>query len=463
MNTEVTLTSLHYIYFTVVILIIGIMAARRDTVLPCIIGLFVVGITAKGSIVGAIQVMFNALMAAGSELLGLIVIISLVVAMSRAMADTGTDYLVMRPAAKVMVNRNIAFFVMGFAMLVVSWFVWPSPAVALIGALLLPVAIRAGLPAIGAAVAMNLFGHGIGLSSDWIIQGAPGVTAKAAGLPDATGVTYPGAPLFLVMAVVTVSVAFYMLRKDFKKNAHHYEQELAKATKDDENEKRQFTLVSKFFAFLIPVVFAVDVVAMLVLDLKGGDATALIGGTALAVTAALSMAQFKGESLEKVTDYIRDGFMFGIKIFAPVIVIGAFFFLGSEGTAKAILGPEATGLLSDLGYYLAQNVPLSKAPVAVITLIIGGITGLDGSGFSGLPLVGSLAQTFGTAVDGNIGVLAALGQLSSVWVGGGTIIPWGLIPVAAICGVEPMELARRNFIPVIIGFAVTTVVAIILI
>lgn len=463
LDTQVTLNSLHYIYFAIVILIIGVMVARRDTVLPCIIGLFVIGLTATSSIVGAVQVMFNALMAAGGEFLGLIVVISLVVAMSKAMADTGTDYLVMRPAAKIMVNRNIAFFSMGIAMMVVSWFVWPSPAVALIGALLLPVAVRAGLPVIGAAIAMNIFGHGIGLSSDWIIQGAPGITASAAGLPDATAVTYPGAPLYIVMAVVTVAVAFIMLQRDLKKNAASYNKELASATKDMENKDRKFSTVSYIFAILIPLVFVADVVAMLMLDLKGGDATALIGGTALAITAALAMAEFKGDSLEKVTDYVRDGFLFGIKIFAPVIVIGAFFFLGSEGTAKAILGPEATGLLSDLGNYLAQNAPLSKAPVAFITLIIGAITGLDGSGFSGLPLVGSLAQTFGTAVDGNVGVIAALGQISSVWVGGGTIIPWGLIPVAAICGVEPMELARRNFIPVVIGFFVTTIVAIFLI
>ncbi|MFZ5943281.1 MAG: hypothetical protein ACOYVD_04175 [Bacillota bacterium] len=463
MEGQVTLTTLHFIYFAVVILVIGVMAARRDTVLPCIIGLFVIGLAAKGSLVGAIQVVFNALMAAGGEFLGLIVVISLVVAMSKAMADTGTDYLVMRPAAKIMVNRNIAFFSMGFAMMIVAWFVWPSPAVALIGALLLPVAIRAGLPAVGAAVAMNLFGHGVALSSDWIIQGAPGITSKAAGLADATAVTYPGAPLFIVMSVVTVAVAFYMLHKDLKQNAAKYDKELKEATLDNKNEKRKYSTVSYIFAFLIPIAFVADVAAMLIFDLKGGDATSLIGGTALILTAALAMAEFKGESLEKVTDYVRDGFLFGIKIFAPVIVIGAFFFLGSEGTAKAILGPEATGLLSDLGNFLAQNVPLSTAPVAFITLIIGAITGLDGSGFSGLPLVGSLAQTFGTAIDGNVGVIAALGQISSVWVGGGTIIPWGLIPVAAICGVEPMELARRNFIPVVIGFLVTTIVAIFLI
>lgn len=458
----IQLGTLHFIYFAIVLIVIGTMVARRDTVLPCIFGLFIIGFVAKGNIIGAVQVMFNALMAAGSEFLGLIVVISLVVAMSKAMSDSGTDYLVMRPAAKLMINKYIAFFALGFSMLLVSWFVWPSPAVALIGALLLPVAIRAGLPAMGAAIAMNIFGHGIGLSSDWIIQGAPGVTSKAAGLLDATFVTYPGVPLFIVMAVVTVATAFFMLQRDLKQNSSMYEKELADFAKDNENQNRQFSLVAYIFAFLIPTAFVADVVAMLLFDLKGGDATALIGGTALILTAALAIAEFKGESLEKVTDYVRDGFLFGIKIFAPVIVIGAFFFLGSEGTAKAILGEEATGLLTDLGNYLAQNAPLSKIPVAFITLIIGGITGLDGSGFSGLPLVGSLAQTFGTAIEAKVGVIAALGQISAVWVGGGTIIPWGLIPVAAICGVEPIELARRNFFPVMVGFLATTIVAIFL-
>ena len=107
-------------------------------------------------------------------------------------------------------------------------------------------------------------------------------------------------------------------------------------------------------------------------------------------------------------------------------------------------------------------MPLSRLPVAFIQLVIGGITGLDGSGFSGLPLMGSLAQTFGDAINVNKGVLGALGQLSAIWVGGGTIIPWGLIPVAAIAGVNPMDLARKNFLPVMVGFLAALIVAVII-
>ena len=68
---------------------------------------------------------------------------------------------------------------------------------------------------------------------------------------------------------------------------------------------------------------------------------------------------------------------------------------------------------------------------ALLQLVIGGLTGLDGSGFSGLPLTGALARTFGTATGASIPVLACLGQISAIFIGGGTVVPWGLIPVAA--------------------------------
>ncbi|MGE5653646.1 MAG: hypothetical protein ACM3ZQ_05165 [Bacillota bacterium] len=460
----VQLTSIHWVYLAFVVAIIAIMGARKDTLVPCILGIVVIGFMAKGTIVGAVQVLYNALMAAGGEFLGLIMVISLVVAMSKAMSDVGADYLLARPASRLMVNPTVAFWVLGISMAIVSWFVWPSPAVALIGALMLPVAIQAGLPAIGAAVAMNLFGHGIGLSSDWIIQGAPGISAKAAGLAGgAPEVLRAGLPLFVTMGVVTTIAAFIMLRRDMAKNAASVQKEVdAQRQAAATQAARKFSWVGYFGAVAVPAAFLLDVVAMLTLKLKGGDATALIGGTALILMATLAVLEFGVEGFEKVTDYVKDGFMFGIKIFAPVIIIGAFFFLGSEGTAKAVLGEGATGYLTDMGLALSQNIQLSRIPVAFVELLAGAIVGLDGSGFAPLPLTGSLARTFGTAIKANPAVLAALGQIGGVWVGGGTIIPWGIIPVAAICGVSPVEIARRNMIPVMLGFLATIVVAIII-
>ena len=189
----------------------------------------------------------------------------------------------------------------------------------------------------------------------------------------------------------------------------------------------------------------------------------MLGATALLVLSVGSVLKFKAEGFEKVTEYIRDGFMFGIKIFAPVIIIGGFFFLGKGDLAKSILdAKEATGFLEDFGVALSQTIPLNKVFVALVSLATGIVVGLDGSGFSPLPLVGSVAATLGTAIQADKATLAALGQIAGVWTGGGTIIPWGLIPVAAITGVNPIELARRNFFPVVLGFIATTIVAIML-
>src|SRR6185312_10054014 len=95
--------------------------------------------------------------------------------------------------------------------------------------------------------------------------------------------------------------------------------------------------------------------------------------------------------------------------------------------------------------------------------VTGAITGLDGSGFSGISLAGSIAHLFATAIGSGAATLTALGQVAAIWVGGGTLIPWALIPAAAICGVSPFELARRNLKPVMIGLVVTTIVAMFLV
>ncbi|TGU91770.1 hypothetical protein EN829_060905, partial [Mesorhizobium sp. M00.F.Ca.ET.186.01.1.1] len=124
-----------------------------------------------------------------------------------------------------------------------------------------------------------------------------------------------------------------------------------------------------------------------------------------------------------------------------------------------VLPAGSQGIVNDLGVALAHTIPISKEVAALTVAAVGVITGLDGSGFSGITLAGSLAQLFATALGAGAATLTALGQIAAIWVGGGTIIPWALIPAAAICGVDPFELARRNLYPVAIGLLVTTIVA----
>ena len=453
----VTLTSLHIAYIVITVAVLAALLLKKEIVLPCALGILIIGYLYKGSLIGAVQTLNNAIIHSCIELLSIIVVIALVVAMSHAMIAVGADQMLMRPVGRIIRTRNTAFWAIGLAMLIVSWLIWPSPAVALIGALLLPVASRVGLPAIWAAVAMNLFGHGAGLSSDFFIQGAPDITATAAGV-DTVTVMRASLPLWAVMCITTFAVAFFLMHRDLKQNPSLATVELHDFSRTIERPRLAIAI-----AVLIPTALLFDVGLMVRFGITGGDATALVAGTALILMSVTTIADHGvRNALEIATDHLRDGFIFAIKIFAPVIVIAGFFFLGSESFAQTVLGPDARGLLSDIGLWLAEHVPLSRASIAVLETAVGAITGLDGSGFSGLPLCGSLAQTFAATGSVDVATLAALGQISTVWVGGGTIIPWGCVPVAAICGIKAADLAKKNLIPVVCGLAATTITAIIL-
>ncbi|MFF2482523.1 hypothetical protein [Paenibacillus sp. NPDC058071] len=468
---EIQLTALHWVYLTFVIAIIGFMLMRRDTSLICIVGIFGIGLLATETLTGSISGVFNSFIYAIKELLGTILIISIIVAMSRVLIRTGINEVMISPFTLMLRTPAMAFWGIGLIMLVTSWFFWPSPAVALIGAVLLPVAIRVGLPALGAAMAMNLFGHGIALSGDYIIQGAPKLTADAAGIP-VSSVMQASVPLVIVMGIVTTTVAFWLMRRDMKRGTWRdglveLKQEEAAVGETEQADRNALSYSSKvFLAILIPILFAADVAAMFIFHLQGGDATALIGGTAIFILVLITMLAHKNKGLERTTGYLIDGFLFGFKVFGPVIPIAAFFYLGDSGFT-AMFGetlPQGShGIVNDLGVALANSVPVNGAVGSITLTAVGAVTGLDGSGFSGISLAGSIAQLFAHAIGSGIATLTALGQVAAIWVGGGTLVPWALIPAAAICGVSPFELARRNLKPVLIGLAVTTVVAMFLI
>jgi hypothetical protein len=463
----VELSALHWIYVVFIALIIGFMVKRRDTTLICILGIFLIAITATGSLSSSVSSIFNSFIYAITELLSTILVISIIVAMSKTLTSTGINDVMISPFTKLIRNPSLAYWTIGILMMVISWFFWPSPAVALLGAVLLPVALRAGLPALGVAMAMNLFGHGIALSGDFVIQAAPKLTSDAAGIPIGDVIS-ASIPLVFVMGIVTTIAAFYFLKRDMKNGVLKPTPFVPmESSEDTTSEKNLLTIGQKrFFAILIPILFAIDVAGMLILDLTGGDATALVGGTSILILLLITMVSHKNKGLEKTTSYLIDGFTFGFKVFGPVIPIAAFFYLGDAGFGK-IIGdflPEASqGIVNDLGIALANIVPLSKVVGAVTLTTVGAITGLDGSGFSGISLAGSVAGLFAVAIGKGAATLTALGQIAAIWVGGGTLVPWALIPAAAICNVDPFELARRNLLPVVIGLAVTTIVAIFLI
>lgn len=97
-------------------------------------------------------------------------------------------------------------------------------------------------------------------------------------------------PLVFVMGIVTTVTAFLFLRRDMKNGTlkiepitgldHSYEKHFSK--KEIDHLKNLLAPgEKKFLAFMIPILFLLDVAAMFLLKLSGGDATALVGGTAI--------------------------------------------------------------------------------------------------------------------------------------------------------------------------------------
>ena len=454
------LTGAHYIYILFMVAALVTMIMKKESVVPCILGIFTLGLYYNRSLVGALGSVFTALGVALNELGSVIIIIGIMVALSKALEESKSIDFMVGPISKIVKNPTGAFFISGIFMLLMSWFFWPSPATALVVAIFLPIAIKAGLPAIGLAMAINLFGHGMALSTDFIIQGAPSITSGSAGI-GVNEIISEGMILYIVMSVVTIGVAFYMLRKDLKSGELKNE-----IVKTNDVEVKDVSLRAKISIGLVIIAFIADIIAMYKFNLKGGDATGLLGATALGLIIIINFMNNPKTTLDKVTNQLVEGFVFGIKIFAVIIPIAAFFYMGDMSLVTVfgdVLTEGSQGILGDIGLALSQAVPFNKVAAACIETIVGGITGLDGSSFSGMSLAGSTASVFGVAINAKVGTLAALGQIAATWVGGGCIVPWALAPAAAICGVKPAELAKRNFIPVMVGLVVTTIVAIFII
>jgi len=203
MGEVVQLTAAHWVYALFVILIFVALAMRKDTSIVALVGMFILGFILLGSPIGGLQGIFNGMLRSGTVLLDIVFIISIVVSLAKGLEGMGALYLMVRPARQLMRSPALAFWITGVVMYVAALFIWPSPATALVGTILFPAALAVGLPAISVAMAINLFGHGVCLSTDYVIQGAPKLTSQAAGVP-VNDILAASTPLNIVASVVAL-------------------------------------------------------------------------------------------------------------------------------------------------------------------------------------------------------------------------------------------------------------------
>lgn len=470
------LTISHYLYGTFTILIIITMVCRKGVVLPSLLGTFIIGWVLKGNLIAGFIAVFNANLVAAQELFSIFLIITFMIALLNSLRDLKADQKMIQPISKMMVNGHVSFFVLAVVTYVISLFFWPTPAVPLICALLVPAAIRSGLPAIIAAVVIAIAGQGMALSSDYIIQVAPSLSATAAGV-DVSSIADKSFILSLISGGIAISLAYVLYRKSIgTKGKATIEDELMKIQTEEKSDHKpiakNLSVWSKLFAIIVPLSLLGVVVYMISTKLfsgrmgglEGGAGAAFIGGVAIVLLLLSTIAFGKQHALDYISEHITNGFVFAFRAMGPVIPIAGFFFLGSEDFSGNILDIEynAPAILFDLVNSVQNHLPQNPFLLAFSILIIGVVTGLDGSGFSGLPLTGSLAASLETSgIDSS--TLAAIGQMGSIWTGGGTLIAWSsLIAIAGFCGVSVMELVRKNFFPVMIGLIITTFMAVIL-
>jgi hypothetical protein len=528
------LTAAHWVYLAGIIVIIATMLARKNIVVPAVVATFVTALVFSHSLVRGLSAVFNASLSAATNLFNIFLIIALVTAMLHSLQALGADKKMVAPFRKVMRNGHMAFWTLAVVTYFISLFFWPTPAVPLLGAVLVPVAIRAGLRPMAVGMVIAIAGQGMALSSDYVIRVAPGLSATAAGAnPDV--VADRAMVLSLVVGGVALVIAYVIeLRRMRRPSATllaEWEQVSEKGTVDSVAEElsvteRERELVhaggggdsdfpslrggpptvghgvalredlehdgsidgidgpgaghrpaspwaANFFAVFVPLAYLALIVYLVIAkvsdsvpDLQGGDAAALVGGIAALIVFLATLADNRSTFMEESARHVVDGLVFAFKAMGVVLPIAGFFFLGNGDFSGAILGTsdptKGPKFLYDLVTSAQSHIPHNAFIAAFGILIIGMIAGLEGSGFSGLPLTGSLAGSLGPTVGVSAGTLAAVGQMGNIWSGGGTLVAWSsLIAVAGFARVPVIELARKCFLPVCAGLIAATIVAVV--
>jgi hypothetical protein len=562
------LTAAHWVFLAGVVVILATMILRKNIVVPAVVATFLTALVYTGSLATGLSSVFNASLVAATSLFSIFLIIAMVTSMLRSLEGLGADRRMVAPFRRVMRNGHLAFWTLAIVTYFISLFFWPTPAVPLIGAVLVPVAIRAGLRPLAVGFVVAIAGQGMALSSDYVIRVAPGLSATAAST-DPNVVADRAFVLSLIVGGIALAIGYVLELRRMRRPSEEWlddwetaadrgaiadaeeiidedplaggsgvaagnggggggrspvttpagpggggggpvateERQLvtthARILPPDEEVERAEHIVghgpslrgtpagqpvaaeehtitavdkpgaSKFFAVFVPVAYLALIVYLVVAsvsdsvpDLQGGDAAALVGGIALITMFGATFARNKDTFLEVSAEHIVDGLVFAFKAMGVVLPIAGFFFLGNGDFSAQIMslgeGVKGPAFLYDLVVAGQNQLPTNGLITAFGILIVGMIAGLEGSGFSGLPLTGSLAGSLADGSGVSSPTLAAIGQMGNIWSGGGTLVAWSsLLAVAGFVRVPAVELARRCFLPVVIGLVACTIVGVV--
>lgn len=505
MQTDVVLNAAHWAYLLGVIIIIITMMLRANVVIPSVIGTLVVVTAITGSPIQGIIGIFSASFVAAQELFNIFLVITFMTALLNSLKRMNADVKMVAPFKMVMKNSLSSYIMIALATYFISLFFWPTPAVPLVSAILLPAAIAAGLPPLAGAMVIAICGQGMALSADYIIGVAPGISARAAGAAvSATEIADKALVLSWITGGTALILVYFLMRKHFKKaNPQLLDSWMgtvsaSEASKEEEHTSHQGThhkveiaqgtagpvkgqhspltsseeKKSRILAIVTPIAFLLTIGIMLVPrfipglpQLQGGDAAGLVGGVAFLI---MMLATYFAEGAKKMFDvcpeHLTDGFVFAFRAMGSVLPIAGFFFLGASEATASILGipeSEAPSLLFEIISAGQHFIPENHLTVAFGVLLVGMISGIDGSGFSGLPLTGTLSGALGPVVGMSVETLAAVGQMGAIWTGGGTLIAWSsLIAVAGFARVHILDLVRALTLPVLIGLTLSTICAV---
>jgi hypothetical protein len=513
MTGHIAISAAHWAYLAGVVVIVVTMILRANVVVPSVVATALVTLAWTHSPVTALGSIFNASFTAAKELFNIFLVIALMTALLNALKILRSDIRMVEPFRAVMKNGHAAYFVLAAITYVISLFFWPTPAVPLVSAVLLPAAIAAGLPPLASAMAIAIAGQGMALSSDYVIGVAPGISAKAAGAGvNVADVADRALVLSLITGLIALLLAYISIRKSIvppsnalldrwqtqsvngdlariESEGTFDKAEIARGTGyesqqpliSDAQLRQELALVdknrvgwSKLFAIVTPLAFLGVIVLMMLSklgygrDLRGGEAAALVGGVAalLMICAAFATDGLR-KALDSSADHVTEGFVFAFRAMGSVLPIAGFFFLGAGGDlAASVLNvpvAQAPSLLFELIQSAQGWIPDNHFLVAFGVLLVGMITGIDGSGFAGLPLTGSLSGALAPGAGLDPATLAAVGQMGAVWTGGGTLIAWSsLIAVAGFARVPVFKIVNAVLVPVLVGLGVSTLCAVIL-